>query len=131
MNAPLFVAQVTAPATGLDFDWGTAVVTVITGALAYFGTRAVKRSDTKSVSRNEVVDDTVLGRFIELQNRVSHLEVELERAFDEIGRLQSRETDLEGKVDKKDAEIISLRLANAELREQIETFHGDVDGRAR
>ena len=131
MNAPLFLAQGLAPATGLDFDWGTALTTIAVGFLTYLGARAVKRSEAKSVTRTEVVDDTVLGRFEALQTRVSQLEKDLERAFEEIGRLQYREEQLEGKVSAKDKEIISLRIANADLREELSTLYGEIDDRPR
>ena len=105
------------PVWSLDFDDIVSLLVAITALIGLFVWRK-SRTESRSDSHNveETVDDSVLGRFQELLERITRLELDLaetkislQKALLELKELRKLEEYLQAKLHEKDAEIIKLR----------------------
>lgn len=131
MTVLWFLAQtndLVRPVVSLDFDDIVSLLVAIAAILTAVG---IKRSVTKSKSESkaethavsEVVDDSVLAQFKELYEKITALELSLDRtnktlaetqdqlkeALRELGELRKLEEYLQARLHEKDTEILKLR----------------------
>ena len=113
-------------------DW-LAAASLTTAAAALLKVFWPSKSHNASHSVSEVVDDSVLGRFEELFDRIGILEIDLAEAkrdlamaLVEIRELRKLEEYLQARLHEKDAEVRSLRANKFRNEEQIKALRADL-----
>lgn len=131
------------PFFSFDFDDILSLTIAATALIALFVTkRSSTRTTTATASHavEEVVDDSVLGRFQELLDRITKLEVDLAaakkdlaEALREIKELRRLEEYLQAKLHEKDAEVRKLEKSRAQnlaeirrLKQALEEARGRI-----
>lgn len=125
------------PFFSFDFDDILSLVVATTALVALFVTkrsRSDTHTDTKAHEVSEVVDDSVLGQFKELFDRISNLEtelattkVDLARALAEIEKMRKLEEYLQAKLHEKDQEVRKLEAGRAKRDADIKRLRSELE----